>query len=77
MNNNVGDETVPCWHMRFDRRMIPCKNPARWRTADALLTNNPNRGFLTAVRWCDEHRHPDDVPCDEEVKLEVIGDSDA
>lgn len=45
-----------CWSGRFDVTGAPgCDKPGRWHKPNALMP------FSRACRWCDEHKHDDDV----------------
>lgn len=63
-----------CWRGKFLDN--PCPKPAMWRSPDRLCVGL-GAPFMAAVRWCDDHRHPEDVPLDPRAVVveEAEGDS--
>ena len=53
------DESAPydrCWYGRFAAAITArCGKPGRWEKPNATTQ------FGRASRWCDEHKHDDDV----------------
>ena len=49
-----------CWYHAATKH--PCRQRARWQTAPQYLDPAAVAvEFAAAVRWCDQHRHPEDV----------------
>lgn len=50
-----------CWyHMALDD---PCPNEAKWKSGPQYTgKRGVALSFVLAVRWCDEHKHEEDVP---------------
>ena len=50
-----------CWHnMALDDR---CPNAGTWKSSPRLIeVVGVGKSFIEAVRWCGEHRFPDDIP---------------
>ena len=51
------EEMEPCWYNRYSLEGIPCPKEGRWKIADQEL----GLTVLGAFRWCDDHKHEDDV----------------
>jgi hypothetical protein len=48
-----------CWHMMaLEDEGRRCTNAARWQSPPWLADDS---SFMRAVRWCDQHRHDNDV----------------
>ena len=45
-----------CWFNRFHPSEPQCDGEGRWKKPNALSD------FARATRWCDKHKHDDDVP---------------
>lgn len=50
-----------CWFNKFDPPGCPNISKWHWPTAPTV--------FLKACRWCDEHKHNNDVPLESELKV--------
>jgi len=54
-NESVPDEETRCWYMiAYPERR--CAQIARWHLPTAF------HDFTRRSRWCDEHRHDNDIP---------------
>jgi hypothetical protein len=49
-----------CWRNKFYGEQ--CLNEGTWATNAALAKQSGYQSFMSAVRWCDEHKHETDVP---------------
>lgn len=43
-----------CWFHSFSPNETRCPNPAEWHWPTA------ENGFVRSMRWCWEHKHPND-----------------
>ena len=58
--SETGDrDSGACWFGRFSTMRPRCPNKGTWGKPDA------EGQFIRMTRWCNEHKHADDVLCEE------------
>jgi len=62
-----------CWHNRFSPDRPRCQNKGKWIASSHSPIHLVIPTLARTMRWCDDHRHADDVPVSDAARKEGEG----